>query len=149
MWEEINNADELESFMKKIFFFHDSCIKELKYVSGAYVSERLGMYPVNDHRTLSIVIQRQFEENSTIEMEFSGLCALKLIPTDDEYTCEILNASMFYRDGYIYWFDDDAMDDTNIEQYSGTCICAKRLRWRSIENHLGKEEFYIADQKSL
>ncbi len=41
MWNEITNEEDLQSFMKCMYFFHDSCIKELKYISGAYVDENL------------------------------------------------------------------------------------------------------------
>ncbi len=34
--------------LNKIFGgFHDSCIKEMRYISGAYVSEDLSMLPIN------------------------------------------------------------------------------------------------------
>ena len=40
MWYEISSEREINDFMKKINFFHDCCIKELKYSSGAYVKDR-------------------------------------------------------------------------------------------------------------
>ena len=55
------NNNDIEKFMKRICYFHDSCIKELKYLSGAFVDEDLAMYPVNDRRILKVAIQRQFE----------------------------------------------------------------------------------------
>ena len=79
MWYEINNNSDIISFMNKIYYFHDSCIKEIKYLSGAYVDEKLSMYPINDRRILKVIIQRQFEDNSMIEMEFKGLRYLQLL----------------------------------------------------------------------
>ena len=73
MWNDIRDEKTLEEFMESMDFFHDSCMKEMKYVSGAYVEEDLGMYPVNDRRILNVIIQRQYEENYMIEMEFSVL----------------------------------------------------------------------------
>ena len=80
MWNDIRDEKTLEEFMESMDFFHDSCMKEMKYVSGAYVEEDLGMYPVNDRRILNVIIQRQYEENSMIEMEFSGMKYLQLKP---------------------------------------------------------------------
>lgn len=35
MWNEITDQDTLKNFMERMSFFHDSCIKELKYLAGA------------------------------------------------------------------------------------------------------------------
>lgn len=56
--------------MEAMYGFHDSCIKEMKYVSGAYVMDDLSMHPINEKRNISVLIQRQFENPSVIEMEF-------------------------------------------------------------------------------
>ena len=87
MWNEIIDDNDLRNFMERVGYFHDSCIKELKYLSGAYVNEELSMYPINDRRVLNVIIQCQFEDFSMIEMEFEGLKYLKLFPVDDKYTC--------------------------------------------------------------
>ncbi len=68
MWQEISNDREIQCFMDKVCFFHDSCIKELKYISGAYVNADLSMHPINDRRLLSVIIQRQHEDNPMIEL---------------------------------------------------------------------------------
>lgn len=142
MWHEITNNNDLENFMETVCFFHDSCIKEMKYVSGAYVNENLSMYPVNEQRILKVVIQRQFSELSMIELEFKGLEYLKLFPVDDQYTCEILDSTMFFKDGYIYWCDQGGLSETDIDTYAGTVICALEVKWRAINNHMGQKEFF-------
>ena len=63
MWYEVKNAKDAMEFLNRMGFFHDSCIKEMKYYSGAFVNEDLSMHPTNDCRTLSVIIQRQFPEN--------------------------------------------------------------------------------------
>ena len=78
MWEIICTNDEILKFMERVCYFHDSCIKEISYISGAYVDENLSMYPLNNRRVLRVVIQRQYEKDSMIEMEFQGLKHLKL-----------------------------------------------------------------------
>lgn len=60
MWKELRTQHEIDNFMKEIIGFHDSCIKEIKYSSGAYVEKNLSMSPVNTKRTLTVLIQRQF-----------------------------------------------------------------------------------------
>lgn len=145
MWEIIRTNDEVLEFMENVGYFHDSCIKELSYISGAFVDENYSMHPLNDRRILRIVIQRQDEENSMIEMEFQGLKHLNLFPVNEDYTCEILDSTMIMKDGNIYWCDCGNLSESDLDDYTGTLICASGIRWRSIENHMGGKEFYHSD----
>lgn len=144
MWMEISDENFLKNFMESVDFFHDSCIKELKYISGAYVDEELSMYPINDRRVLNVIIQRQYEKNPMIEMEFSGLKYLKLFPVDEGYTCEISDSTMILKEGCIYWCDCGGLLEANLRDYAGTLICASKFRWRPIDKCMGKKEFFIS-----
>ena len=93
MWNDIANENDLKNFMDAMYGFHDSCIKEIKYISGAYVNEKLSMSPVNSQRILSVIIQRQFEDLSAIEMQFAGLKYLNLFPNIESYTGTTICAS--------------------------------------------------------
>ena len=124
MWNEINNDEDLNHFMEMQYAFHDSCIKELKYISGAYVHENLSMHPINDQRVLKIIIQRQFKNPSAIELEFVGLKYLKMSPNDENYTCEIIDATMILKEDCIYWCDCGGLSEADMESYTGTTICA-------------------------
>lgn len=143
MWIEINNQDDIDFFMGQVENFHDSCIKEMQYVSGAYVTETLSMYPINNKRILNVIIQRQYEELSMIEMQFIGLEFLQLFPINEKYTCEIFDSTLFFRDEYLCWCDNSDIPQNNFEDYEGTFICASKLRWRVIEKKLGNDAFYV------
>lgn len=143
MWTEILDKNALKEFMESVAFFHDSCIKEIKYLSGAYVDEDLSMYPVNDRRVLSVIIQRQFKENSMIEMEFQGLKYLKLFPADDKYSCEILDSTMILKDDCIYWCDRGGLSEADLDDYEGTLLCASKFRWRPVDGCMGQKEFFL------
>ena len=145
MWEKISTNDEILHFMEKVCYFHDSCIKEICYLSGAYVGDNLSMFPLNNRRVLRVLIQRQYEQDSMIEMEFQGLKMFKLFPVDESDTCEIINSTMILKDGNIYWCDCDNLSESNSDEYTGTFICASTLRWRCIENHMGEKDFYHSD----
>lgn len=142
MWNSINTKEDLEMFLQQVRWFHDSCIKEMKYLSGAYVDENRNMYPVNDCRVLRVIIQRQYEELPMIEMEFSGLKILKLYPGDDQFTCEILDSTMILDKDSVYWCDMGGLSEEALDNYMGTMICASSFRWRPVVDHMGKEEFY-------
>ncbi len=146
MWNEIIDEKDIQNFMDKVGFFHDGCIKEMRYYSGAYVDDNLAMYPINDKRILNIIIQRQFEELSMIELQFVGLKYLKLFPTNEDYTCEILDSKLYIKDDFIHWCDCGEFSEDDFEDYEGTLVCASRLRWRAIESRMGKEEFYITSK---
>ena len=146
MWNEIKSEKDLKSFMDTVCGFHDSCIKEIKYISGAYVDETLSMLPINTQRTLSVIIQRQFENPSVVEMQFVGLKYLRLFPIDEDYTCEILDTTMILKKDCIYWCDCGGLSATDIENYTGTAICASKVRWRAADEYIGSDEIYAAIQ---
>lgn len=144
MWNEILSENDLKVFMDQHYAFHDSCIKELKYISGAYVNADLSMHPVNDRRVLSVIIQRQFENPSAIELEFIGLKYLKLFPRDEAYTCEILDATMLWKGDCVIWCDCGGLSETDLKHYEGTVICASKVRWREANAYIGSREVYAA-----
>lgn len=144
MWNEIVNENDLKNFMDIHFGFHDSCLKEFKYISGAYANEDLSMHPINDQRILKIIIQRQFEKHSAIELEFMGLKYLKIYPCDEKYTCEILDVTMILKEDCIYWCDCGGLTEFDLDNYKGTIICASKVRWRPLENCMGNKEFYLS-----
>ena len=142
MWYEVKQQSDLAYFMDIMYGFHDSCIKEMKYFSGAYVDDQLGMYPINNVRVLRMIIQRQFKDIPMIEMEFSGLKYLYLVPNDENYTCEILDATMLLKENCIYWCDCGGLSEADLEDYGGTVICATKFRWRVLDKQMGKDELY-------
>lgn len=142
MWNEIKDQNNIDDFMKLFGRFHDSCIKEFKYVSGAYVSEDLSMNPVNSKNTLKIIFQRQFNNPSAIEMEFSELLELRMFPLDDNFTCEILAATMIIENEDIYWYDCDMLTKKDRSNYKGTLICSSKVRWRVADEYIGQGEIY-------
>ena len=142
MWNEISTEQELNEFLDLFGGFHDCCLKELRYISGAYVESNLSMYPVNELRNLYIIFQRQNKNDTVIEMEFSGLVKLNLHPNDENYTCEILDTSMFFEDGLVYWGDSNWFE-VKREQYDGTWLCAKKAKWRIASKYIGNDNVYV------
>ncbi|MBR3956065.1 MAG: hypothetical protein IKJ63_11395 [Clostridia bacterium] len=142
MWHEILTQEDIERFMEQMLYFHDSCIKEMRYVSGAYVEDDLAMYPLNSRRELRMIIQRQFAKDSAIEMVFGGLKNMKLMPFDEQYTCEIMEASMGFKDGLLYWCNEADPVACEDADYIGIVIYAETLKWRTLENAMGKNEIY-------
>ena len=145
MWNEITSQSDLDYLMKLFGGFHDSCIKEFKYVSGAFVNENLSMQPINSERALRIVFQRQFNNPLAIEMEFIGLLQLSLYPADENKTSEILDATMTLNNNSIYWYDCDKLSENDLGNYKGTVICSSRVRWRTSDEYIGQKEIYTGN----
>lgn len=143
MWKIVSTDEELRTFLDFVSCFHDSCIKEMHYTSGAYVDEDYSMYPVNDYRILRVIVQHQDEQSSVIEMEFAGLKSLQLTPFDERYTCEIHDSTMVLKDGCVYWCDGSKMTDADPADGS-IYICASHLRWRTLNSPscLGSRPIY-------
>ena len=140
MWNNIITEFDAKLFMESVYYFHDSCIKEIHYYSGAYVDTNLSMYPINARRSLRVIIQRQFEKMSALELDFIGLKYLNLYPNDEHYTCEILDSTMIITNDNIYWCDLGGLSEVDLSNYQGTLICASKLRWRPIDC-LGAEDY--------
>lgn len=130
MWYSINTEEELLNFMKKMHSFHDACINEMKYTSGAYVDDNLSMHPINDKRLLRVIVQQQSAEFRMIELEFVGLKYLKLFPIPTEYTCEIESSAFFWKNGEIYWHEHAYTVNSSEDVADGLILCASALRWR-------------------
>lgn len=142
MWNYVTDTVTIQELMDKVCFFHDSCIKEIRYISGAYIDNELFMHPTNSSRKLSVIIQRQTHINSVIELEFTKLKYLRLIPLEEKYTCEILGATLLIEHGYFVWFDCADMSVSDMEKYDGVVVCAEGLRWRAIDVGLGSQEYF-------
>lgn len=132
MWNELESEIELEVFLRRISCFHDSCLKSFSYVSGAYVSPDLSMYPLNDKRTLNMIFQRQSEDVAGFELEFYGLRSFNFVPTDPRFTCEIEAAKMFFKDGYIHFENDSCRVSEENGRVIVNSVCADGCRWREI-----------------
>lgn len=65
-----------------------------------------------------------------------------VISSERRLHCEILDSTMIMKDGNIYWCDCGNLSESDLDDYTGTLICASGMRWRSIENHMGENEFY-------
>jgi len=145
MWNKISSKNDLKNFMDKVYHFHDSCLKELKYVSGAYADE-CAMYSVNDKRILSVIFQGVCGKEidfSVIEIEFIGLIKINMIPINELYSCEIHSATMILKNDYIYWYDSDNVPENELDNYKGILICASEVRWRIADEYLGSGDVYV------
>lgn len=123
--DQIKSAQDIQILLHKVRFFHDTCITEMRYISGAYVTEQ-GMYPVNDKNDLEIILKGEL----LIRLVFHGILYCRLRPIQPEYTCEIFGASMWMDpSGRVYWCNDDDVTPENVDDYNGIVVCADSLEY--------------------
>lgn len=137
MWNEIKSNEDIQDFMIKYGDFHDSCLKELNYISGAYVNKDLSMQPANFKKELSIIFQRQSPILTNIQVVFSELIRLNLVPSIPFYEGIIYDAYMKKIDDVIYWSNERAFKPEYINNidFSNkyTWLCCKWAKWREIQ----------------
>ena len=90
-WNYIESQDDVSSLMSQAYGFHDSVLKDLNYVSGAYVDKDKNMHPHGNLRKVTMHIESQWCQS--IELIFEGVTALNLRPAGDNYSSDISQAS--------------------------------------------------------
>lgn len=138
----IETQEDINLLMREYKGFHDSCIKELSYYSGGYVSADRAMYPFNSVRNVSAIFQSQISEHPTIEMRFELIHRLNLQPRLENYDCIIYDASLVKLGVLFYWSEWDGFQLEDIDSQKGTWLSAERIKWRLLENSLGEDKVY-------
>lgn len=139
-WNELKTQQDINVLLDTFGYFHDGCIKELKYISGEYVAENLSMYPFNSQRKLSIIFQRQYKDPSVIEIVFEGVVKLNLEPNNEQYDEIIFEAFLGINNNLIYWADTKEFSFDN--PTNCTWVAANRAKWRVADEYIGGEEVY-------
>ena len=125
-WNYINKQDDIDSLMKAAYGFHDSCLENLEYISGSYVSEDKSMHPMDNVRFLKMIIGSQW--CNPLELVFEGLLGLNLRPSGYNYDSIIFSATLRLKDETILFADGDL--DSDDPPDDSTCVKALSLRWR-------------------
>lgn len=139
---EIKKDVDIEKLMKEFNYFHDSCIKEIKYCSGGYVDEKGAMYPFNSERCINVIFQSQNANIRVIEVKFDKIGKLNLVPRDEDYDCIIYGASIKKINDLFYWSEWENFKLEDIKGEDGTWISALKMSWRPLENAFGNKQIY-------
>jgi hypothetical protein len=147
-WQEVNNQSDVD-YLKQIYGgFHDSCITELHYFSGADVGENLSMrFGDSTDRKLSVRFKRQWEPVK-IELLFEGMRRMNIAGWQNYYFCEILGCYLKRHndlikgldDSLVVWADDvgfnpkELFDRNILAEPLITYIISEKLRWRFLDD---------------
>lgn len=140
---EINSDYDVEQLMKDVVFFHDSCIKEIVYISGGYVDENRAMNPFDSVKSLIIIFQSQVAKYRTFELKFEGVVQMNLVPKADDYDNIIYDAALIRNNELYYWAEWGNFKVEEPNNSSGTWISAAKVSWRPIELKKGEHPIYF------
>ena len=139
---QIYTESDIQKLNEKFNFFHDSCIKEINYISGEYVDEKGAMYPFNSERKLSVMLQSQNAQIRAIELVFEKIRSFYMAPKIPDYD-GIIYESYFTKDhDLFYWSDSDEFISEPKLNDPGTFIIAESVKWRGV-HFFGNEQIYI------
>ena len=148
-WTQIKNQKDIDDLMEKFDYFHDSCVKEIKYTSGMYVEkEAKGMNAVNEKREVHVIVQRQWRPYC-LEMIFEKILCMGLKPQDECYDGVIYDAYITKEKDYWVWFDATDFKDDYKEMYdynNVTFVKAEKIKWRFNDELLGEDDIFVMKQ---
>lgn len=116
-WNYILTQADADDFMKQFAGFHDSTLDKINYLESH----------------ASTMVNAVFDNSGwfgVVELCFEGIHILKIIPTTENYSREIFEASLIVEDESIFWADA-YMEKAN-DSYEGRIIRALNLKWRKI-----------------
>ncbi len=137
-WINVHSQADVDYLLDRFGGFHDSCLREMHVWTEHWVVEDLAMAaPGHLDTHVRILFQRQFREPSAIEMLFSQVTRLNLVPSPENYDSIIFDATLLIRGDTIYWSDDAGWSPDDPQCHRSTWIAAKQLCWRDASEWLG------------
>ena len=132
-WKEIKTQADADALMEAFGDFHDACLKEAHLWTDHWVSSDLSMACNGDlDNRVRLLIQRQFQKPSAIELLFEEVTRFNLVPTPENYDSIIFAATLLVQDGTMYWSSDGGWRPDKLNRDESTWLSAKRLRWREV-----------------
>ncbi len=134
LYKEINDQNQLDKLLTYVGSFHDGLIKECHMINDAYVDEELRMHCAFNYH-VRLLIQRQYQKPSAIEMIFLNIQAFKL--RHDDNATDIVMETEGKIEG------DEGHDNRMISlDFGEVKISSRALYYRDISQWMGKEIRY-------
>jgi hypothetical protein len=147
-WNEVKEQRDIDYLLEEYCGFHDSCLVELNYKSGAYVDKERSMYfGISKERELHMIFQSQCTE-IMLELWFTDVKKFHVAGWQEYYSCDIFDCYLEIRndlimgrdDNLIVWADtEDFNPKEEVERYilnepMTTYVIAANLKWRHLSN---------------
>lgn len=143
LWNEIITQEDVKNFNDLFGGFHDSCLKEMCFSSGGWVSVDLRM-DVQSNPIARFLFQRQWEDPSVIEVEFSKIIQINIKPVPESDGVDIIRTHLYLEDDIFFWSEKD-YQFWREDKDRCTWIASKVVKWRERDDLLGEEKIYMRD----
>ncbi|MGE7925445.1 hypothetical protein ACQKND_19985 [Viridibacillus arvi] len=136
-WQTLSTDADIRTYMNKLGYFHDSCLKEAHVITKSFVGEDYGM-AIDPTTSAHLFFQRQAGPISAIEIIFEEVVHFCISPLPADYTAEILDSTFIKKNGIFYWANCEGFNPNNIILKEGlTWISARSVKWRDRSNMMG------------
>lgn len=136
-WKRVVSQSDADSLLEVFGGFHDGCLHELHLWTGYSVSKEFTMTcGIPNGLGVRILVQRQDDSPSAIELLFTGVRRLNVIDREN-YDSIIYGAKLMVRDGLIHWATDDRWAPDSGEREDATFVIANELSWRDTSDWMG------------
>jgi hypothetical protein len=147
-WNDVKTQADIDYLLDIYGGFHDSCLIELRYVSGADVNEKLSMTLGKSlDSKLFVTFKRQWKPVK-IELLFEGMRKMHIAGWRKDYFCDIHDCYLALHndlikgvdDNLFVWADNASFNpkgnyERNIlAEPSTTYIISEKLKWQLPEN---------------
>lgn len=141
-WKILMTNGDVREFNAMFGNFHDSCLKEMSYATGGYVSTDLEMN-VESLPIARYLFQRQMKEPSVVELEFREILQMNIVPVGNDEGVDIIHTHLYFEDGIFFLSEKDY--EFEERKSDSTWIAAKYARWRVRDDLLGEDMVYMKD----
>ncbi|GAA0084885.1 hypothetical protein UT300007_13240 [Clostridium sp. CTA-7] len=143
-WYEVKEQRDIDYLLKEYCGFHDSCLVELNYKSGAYVDKERSMcFGTSEERELHMIFQSQCT-GIMLELLFTNVKKFHVAGWQEYYSCDIFDCYLEIRNdlimgrdnNLIVWADTEGFNPKEeVERYilneqMTTYVIAANLKWR-------------------
>jgi hypothetical protein len=131
-WTRLDSQAAADSLLTLTAGFHDSCVHEIHISTGRYVGAFSSMSLMGNH-DIHLLIQTQGEP-SALELRFVDVVSFGFARPDSDGV--ILDASLFLRDGVVYWADQTDFQP-GFPRAETTWVAARGAFWREVSSWTG------------
>ncbi len=128
-WQYIQSQEDAQNFMNIFAGFHDSYLVKLTYEE------------VNGSGIKANVIFDNSCWFGVVELCFEGVQYLRIVPPKENYSSEILSATLHIDEEGVFWADCD-MEKPDMS-YDGSIIRSLSLKWKKLEKDEVNGKFVV------
>ena len=145
-WNAVNSSNDIHDLMESFGGFHDTCLVDVFYRSGAHVTKDNAMvFEPSSEYVLFMTFHSQWYKES-LELCFTGVRRCNIVGFQNNYFCEILDCYLAFHtdlvsgrdDPLIVWADFAGFSpcrnaqESVLHEPATTYVIAEQLKWRFV-----------------